>query len=82
MGWFNKYSDGVGAQRRAEKKDLLGAGPAIGADVFRDTSERCLSGSYDSRGTLADASETSSGISCRNFGPSFRRRPSAAMKWS
>jgi hypothetical protein len=25
MGWFNKYSDGVGAQRRAEKKYLLGA---------------------------------------------------------
>lgn len=38
MGWFNKYSDGVGAQRRAEKKDLLGAVAAIGADVFRDTS--------------------------------------------
>jgi hypothetical protein len=25
MGWFNKYSGGVEAQRRAEKKDLLGA---------------------------------------------------------
>jgi hypothetical protein len=26
MGWFNKYSDGVEAQRRSEKKDLRGAG--------------------------------------------------------
>lgn len=25
MGRFNKYSDGVGAERKAEKKDLLGA---------------------------------------------------------
>lgn len=27
MGQFNQYSDGVGTERKAEKKDLLGAEP-------------------------------------------------------
>lgn len=30
MGRFNKYSDGVVARRRGEKKDLLGAEPDSG----------------------------------------------------
>lgn len=32
MGRFNKYSGGVGAQSRAEKKYLLGAGVKFGND--------------------------------------------------
>jgi len=36
MGQFNQYSDGVGTERKPEKKDLLGAEPtSIASRMFQ-----------------------------------------------
>lgn len=63
MGRINKYSDGVGAERKAEKKDLLGADLVSPASVklglFGIASSLCPSSESGlpghRRGSLAEA---------------------------